>query len=344
MTPQPADPGFFVWGMGQMGSGVARELIRRGWHPTGAVSHQVGEDIGGVLGLDRIGLGVTAEPPSDLADSTQLCVIATNSHVEQCLPQILWAVEHGLDVICSAEQLAYPWESEPELSAQIDRAARRNDVSVLGTGINPGFIMDVLPICLSAASNGVERLEIRRVNDLSPFGQSVHDSFGVGLTPAEFEAAEKRDEIAGHVGFPESIAMISAALGLAIDSVVESKTPIISTVARRLRDRVLPAGVVVGCRQVARAYADGELRIVMDHPQQVDPAAEATETGDFIELFGSPNISMRSSPEIPGGTGTIAVMANCAAQLRTARAGLLTMIDLALPRFARAGDFSGSMR
>lgn len=327
--------GYISWGLGQMGTGVARELEQRGWRMTGAISHQVGEDAGEVVTGHVSGVTVLDAPPETVDPATKLCVIATSSRVETCADQIRWAVTHGLNVVCSAEEMAYPWHSAPELATELDELAKAHGVSILGTGINPGFVMDILPVCLSTTLNVVDHIEVRRSNDLAPFGPSVLDSFGVGLTPDAFEAARAAGTIAGHVGFGESIALISEALGFGIDEIVEEMTPIVSTRERRTATRSLPAGVVVGCRQQAKAYAGGELRIVLDHPQQVNPEAEDMLTGDLVRLVGEPTVQFESSPEVPGGEGTIALMANSSAQLIDARPGMLTMLDLKVPRFAR---------
>jgi len=122
-----------------------------------------------------------------------------------------------------AEELADPEAQSPELAAEIDALAKQNGISVLGTGVNPGFVLDLLIVTLTAGCHSVERIEASRINDLSPYGHTVMKSQGVGTTPEAFRAGLADGTIVGHVGFPESIHLISEALGLGVDRVLQSQ-------------------------------------------------------------------------------------------------------------------------
>ncbi|MCG4587150.1 NADP-binding protein, partial [Anaerosalibacter bizertensis] len=112
-----------------------------------------------------------------------------------------------------AEEMAYPQAQEPELAAKLNEIARENGVTILGTGINPGLIMDLLVVALTGACIDVDHIKAERVNNLSPFGPAVMSEQGVGITEEEFNSRVKDGSLAGHVGFPESVNMISDALG-----------------------------------------------------------------------------------------------------------------------------------
>lgn len=335
-----------IWGFGAMGSGIARMLLeKKGVDITGVCDthpDRKGKSIFDILGVDRAGReNVTVK--ENIADFAlkgrcDVCVIATDSFVKKVFDKIRFVLEHGVNVVTIAEEMSYPKAQYPDLAAQMDRIAKANGVSVLGTGINPGLAMDLLAICLSAAMTRVDGITCRRVNSLSPFGKTVMEEQGVGISPEDFEKGKAAGTLAGHVGFAESVGMISDALGLGVDRFEQQMSPIITKV-----DRVSPyakaaAGSVAGINMSGQGYAGGKKTVVMEHPQQIEPESEGVFTGDYIVLEGEPKISMEIKPEISGGLGTIAMCVNCIPHVINARAGLRTMIDIPVPH-AIMGDF-----
>jgi len=200
-----------VWGLGAMGGGIARVLTEReGVRVVGAIDSNpelVGKDLGQVLGLEsNYGVEVVAEPGKVLSNSrAQVCIVATSSFVEDVQEQLVAAIKAGCNVISIAEEMADPAASHLETAAMLDRLARQHGVTVLGTGINPGFVLDSLIIVLTAACTNVERIRARRINDLGPFGPTVMRTQGVGTTPEQFEQGLADGTIVGHVGFAESL-------------------------------------------------------------------------------------------------------------------------------------------
>jgi 4-hydroxy-tetrahydrodipicolinate reductase len=228
--------------------------------------------------------------------------------------------------------MAYPAAKEPELAKQIDAIAKANGVSVLGTGINPGLIMDLLVILWTGCCRDVEHITSRRVNSLSPFGPAVMEEQGIGITPEEFRNGVKTGKLAGHVGFNESIHMIADAIGWKVDEVKQSMEPIVTDVDRKSPYGTARAGNVAGCAMKGYGYVDGKVKIEMDHPQQIEPEQVGVKTGDYVIIKGTPNINMVNSPEVPGGIGTIAMCVNMIPHIINARPGLQTMITLPVPR------------
>ncbi len=328
-----------IWGLGAMGSGIARAVAeRRDMEVVGAIDTdpaKIGRPLSEFAGNGATGDSrVVATLEEAMAANPDLFVIATASLVRDVFPRIMEALECGKHVVTTAEEMAYPWAAEPELCARMDEAARRKGVAVLGTGINPGFVMDLLPIALSAACTDVRRVRVTRVNDLSPFGPTVLREQGVGLTVEAFRQGVSNGTVEGHVGFVQSIAMVSDALGLGIDRIEQFREPIVSTVRREEKGIVVEPGMVAGCRQTGYGYRNGEAVIEMIHPQQIHPHLEGIQTGDTIEIFGNPDIRLEIKPEIPGGTGTVALIVNSVPLVLRARPGLLTLLDLPVPRCA----------
>jgi len=326
-----------VWGTGMMGQGLLGYMLDRpkqieivgviDRHP-----EKHGRTVGEILEVE-CDIPVTADFASVLAKKPDVVCILTASNLHEIADQVEASVKAGCNVIGIAETLSYPRATDPAWADKYDALAKEHGVSILGTGINPGFVLDALPIALSSVALRIDRIEASRINDLSPFGPTVMESQGVGTSVAQFEAGVADGSIVGHIGFQESIHLIAAAFGWKIDRIEESRSPIVTNVARETPCVKVAAGDVCGCRHTAKAYSGDELKIELVHPQQIRPEAEGQETGDYIKIVGEPNISMAIQPEIPGGKGTYASVGNYLPLIGDARPGIVTVIDMPLPRF-----------
>jgi hypothetical protein len=326
-----------VWGTGMMGQGLLGYLLDRpkDVELVGAVvtnPAKEGKTVGELLGR-QCDVRMTTDFESVLATKPDVVCICTQSFLHEITDQVEPCVRAGANVISIAEKLAYPWASDVEWADRFDALARKHSVSILGTGINPGFVLDALIVMWTSVSLRVDRIEAQRVNDLSPFGPTVMRTQGVGTTVSEFERGVADGTIVGHIGFPESIHLIGRALGWKIDRVDETREPIVTSVERSTPHITVKPGDVAGCRQIGRGYVPGGLKIELIHPQQIHPEMEGVSTGDYIHVFGDPEIHMATSPEIPGGKGTYASTGNYIPLIGTAPAGIVTVVDLPLPRF-----------
>lgn len=330
-------------GLGAMGAGMGKVLARRkGIRIVGAVRANPayhGKDLSEVLELEEnMGVQISGDAEAVLKEAkADLCLISTFSFTREVKPQIFQALDHGCNVITIAEEMAFPAAAEPEVTREIHQYAVERGRTVLGTGINPGFILDGLIIALTAACTDVKSIKARRVNDLSPFGPTVMRTQGVGTTLEDFEKGLKDGDIVGHVGFVESMHMIAYALGWKLDKIEQQRKPIMANEQRRGEHITVEAGMVAGCNHTAKGYINGEPVIVLEHPQQIQPSAAGIDTGDYIDVEGVPSISLGIKPEIPGGIGTIALAVNMIGPVLAASPGLTTMADLPLPR-AVLGD------
>ncbi len=325
------------WGLGAMGSGMARLMLEKeGLELAGGIDMRpdyVGKDLGEVLGVGRtLGVAVTNDPAKVLdAARVDLVVIATTSWTKEQMPDLRKILAAGINCISIAEEMASPEAQSPELAAEIDALAKANGVTVLGTGVNPGFVLDLLVVLLSGVCHHVERIEASRVNDLSPYGPTVMKTQGVGTTPEEFAKGIADGTIVGHVGFPESIRMISDALGLGVERIEQTREPIVSKVYRETAHVKIAPGMVAGCAHTAVGYANGKPVVKLVHPQQVHPHLEGQGTGDYINVYGKPEIHMSTGPEIAGGIATMGVAVNMIPHVVAATPGLKSMIDLPVP-------------
>ncbi len=320
-----------------MGVGIARIVREKeGLGLAGAFSRRGTRsalDLGRAMGLEGDpGIPVSGDLDALVAQiRPDVAIQATCSTISDAKDEIVILVRHGVSVISIAEEMAFPACSSPGFAEEIHSLAVSHGVGVLGTGINPGFVLDLLVIALSGVCSDIRVIHARRVNDLSPYGPSVLASQGVGLSPKDFKHGIKEGTVKGHFGFPESIRMIARALGWEIERIEESREPIVSKVRRETPHVVVEPGQVAGCLHSAVAYRDGNPVIALMHPQQVHPHLEGVETGDIIEIRGTPDIRLAGSPEIPGGQGTCALAVNMIPRLLNAAPGLHTMADLPVP-------------
>jgi hypothetical protein len=334
-----------IWGFGAMGSGMARMLLtKKGVDIVGICDRseeRVGRSMFDVLGVER------GDRPEVIINSNidevvtekgcDVCLCATDSFTKKAFPRLKAVLEKKVNVISTAEEMAYPKAQNTELAAELNRIAKENGVTILGTGINPGLIMDLLVVCLTGCMTNVEHIEAKRVNSLSPFGPAVMEEQGVGITVDEFNAGVADGSLAGHVGFAESIHMIGDAIGWKVEKYETQMSPIVTTVDRKSPYGFAAAGNVAGVNMTGQGYVDGETKIDMIHPQQIEPEMEGTHTGDYITIKGTPEVNMCIKPEVEGGLGTIAMCVNMIPHVINAAPGLKTMIDLPVPR-AIMGD------
>ena len=337
-----------VLGTGRMGSGIARLVLdKEGLELVGAFGRRPersGTDLGSAIGHDELGLPIEAHLSKAIAcGKPDIAIQTTCSRASDAAEEIATLVRRGVHVISIAEEMAYPACRSPEVAKKIRRLALANEVAVLGTGINPGFVLDLLVITLTGVCTEVESIRAKRVNDLSPYGPSVLASQGVGLSPEAFRRGLEDGTVLGHVGFQESIEMIAAALGWHIERVEESREPIIAQVKRTTPFATIKPGQVAGCLHNAVGYRDGTAAINLIHPQQVQPHLEGVETGDSIEIRGTPSVRLSGSPEIPGGVGTIALAVNMIPRVLNAAPGLYSMAELPVPA-ALLGDARAMVR
>lgn len=328
-----------IWGLGAMGGGMADMLLKKkGVDIVGVVGRgaKVGKSMYDFIETPRgnrpdVLIGTPEDVIQEKAADVVLC--CTDSFTKNAFDRLKFCLEKKINVVSSAEEMAYPQAQSPELAAELDRIAKENGVSIIGTGINPGLIMDLLVVVMTGCCESVDHIISRRVNSLSPFGPAVMEEQGIGITPEEFNTKH----LSGHVGFAESVRMISDAIGWKLDKMEQSMAPILTDVDRKSKYGFAKAGNVAGVDMRAKGWVDGEVKIEMEHPQQIEPEQVGVQTGDYVIIKGNPNINMVNSPEVPGGIGTIAMCVNTIPNIINARPGLHTMITLPVPR-AIMGD------
>lgn len=260
-------------------------------------------------------------------EDIDVAIVTSASFLTQIEPLLVELAKKKVNILTIAEEMSYPEVAHAEISQKLNQLALDHNISILGTGINPGFIFDLFIMTLSSTCLDINEIHATRVNNLAEFGETVLKSQGVGLTVKEFTESVKTNEVVGHVGFPQSIHLLAKAFNWELTSLEEEKEPIISKQQVKIEGRVIEKGHVIGCNHKAIAHFKNNKRIKFEHPQQIC-IDNYPETKDEIEIKGVPNIHLKIEPEIPGGTGTVAMIVNLIPLIIESKPGLLTILDL----------------
>ena len=319
-------------GLGAVGCGIAQTALGRSQlQVVGAIDvdpAKVGRDLGEILGTDdSLGIPVTASL-RDVLDSQSVDVVlqATGSHIPDVADQLKDIAAAGCNVVSTCEELAYPWLRHPALAREIDAKARECGVTILGTGVNPGFIMDTLVLVATAVCSDVRRIASTRVVAARERRLALQQKIGSGMEEADFRQLAARGEI-GHVGLRESFSLIAAGLGWEIRNPQENIEPVCAEEKISTEHFDIAAGQVAGIHQTVQGLSEGR-ELVLD----ITMSMAAGESKDSITIEADPPMRL----EVVGGThgdqATWSIIANMAPRVAEAHAGLLTMLDSGLPR------------
>lgn len=316
------------FGLGAIGLSLARLVTKRNYQLeiVGAVDSDwrlVGRDLGSVLGQDRIGIRIDKDA-TNIDQGADVVLHATTSFLAAAESQLLAFCKKKLDVVSTCEELAYPWFKHKALAEKLDNEARKNGVTILGTGVNPGFVLDAMAITLSGACQSIREVKATRILDATkrriPFQRKV----GIGMTAGQFREYVRAGKF-GHIGLPESIALTCRAMGVEVSRIDQKISPkiAVSTVETEHFGAV-PKGKVIGLVQRGKAYAK-ERRVAS---YRIEMFAGAKDTFDEIVLDGVPRISIKIPGGTPGDVATAAVIVNSIARVFESKPGLMTVKDL----------------
>jgi 4-hydroxy-tetrahydrodipicolinate reductase len=316
------------YGLGSIGSGIVQLAAQRSnLEIAGAIDvdeQKVDKDMGEVVGLGQpLGLRVSSNPAAAFSQTEADVVLhSTGSYVEQIRPQLVEIIEAGLNVVSTCEELAYPQAQYPALTEELDRLAQKHGVTVLGTGVNPGFAQDTIAIVATSVCQDVKHITVTRTVEAGERRLQLQRKVGAGLTVAEFEEKAKKREIR-HVGLEESLTMVAHALGWQLDKVEETIEPVVAEKPLKTQFVEVKEGQVSGVHQVARGFKGGQELIVLQLYMHIGPE----NPGDSVVIKGTPDIEL-TIQGIHGDLATAAMAVNAVPKVVNAPPGLVTMKDL----------------
>lgn len=283
-----------------------------------------------------VGATPTAAAPGRVPGGAvaDVAIVTTFSDIGRVADQIAELAAARLPVVSTCEELSYPWATHADAAARIDAVCREHGVACLGTGVNPGFLMDYLPAVLTGLCRRVRGVTVRRVQDAAQRRVPFQQKIGAGLSPAEFERSVAAGSLR-HVGLPESVHMLAAACGWELDRVEETIAPVIAESVADGGYRPIAPGEAAGVEQWCRGFrssAAGEEAVVT---LQFRAAVGEADPRDEIEIDGEPPIRSVIPAGVDGDVATCAVVLNAAAVVVAASPGLHTMLDLPIATVGR---------
>ena len=322
-------------GLGPIGAAVARvAAARKGIRIVGAVDiapDKAGRDLGDVIDLGRrLRVKVAGDLRAALrAARPQVVVACTSSSLKNARADFETILRAKASIVSTTEELAYPWWSNRRIARELDALARRHKAALLGTGVNPGFVMDALPIALTGVCESVDAIRVDRVQDASIRRLPFQKKIGAGQTREEFERMVAAGTVR-HVGLTESIAMIADALGWKLDQITDTISPKMADRDVATEYLRVPAGRVAGIVQDGVGYRAGKPIIEL----HMEAYIGAPESYDSVRIDGRPPIVSRVAGGFHGDVATAAVVVNSISRVAAAAPGLHSMRDLPLPGYS----------
>lgn len=324
------------YGVGPIGASIAKLMReKQAIEIIGAIDldpAKAGRDLGEVVGATDApwGVQVFSEAKQVLEQNADVVMHSTSSSLPKVMDQLLACLEAESCIVSTCEELSFPFRTHPDLAARLDAAAKEWGVALVGTGVNPGFVMDKLVVTLAAVSQRIEHAKALRIVDASKRRLPLQKKIGAGMTVEEFRAQVKAGVIK-HVGLPESVAMLADSLNLPVESITETIEPKVSTDQVRTEYLTVERGQAAGVHQIARGISqDGKELVYLELQMYVG----AKDPSDTVTLTGHPNISLTIAGGSHGDIATASVVVNSIPVILDAAAGLRTSRDLPIGFFS----------
>jgi hypothetical protein len=300
----------------------------------GQVAHRVAEILSARSDVAVIGPCGREARDSALASHADVVVIATTSFLADVAPDIRTALEHSSNVITTAEEAAFPWAVDATVADELDALARTRGVSVMGAGINPGFLFDALVLTAMGPVSRVDSIRVTRNVDLSGFSATVLRRIGVGHNADAFAQGIQSGTITGHIGFRQSMLVVGARLGITLERVDQTIEPLFATQTHDADHISVASGATAGFRQKYVGIVHGEAWFEADFLGHLSLPAISLTPRDEIFIAGSPAVHLMTDPGINPQTGAAAMVANSVSRLFRAPPGWVMVGDLppAVPR------------
>ena len=317
------------FGLGPIGLECLKLASTKSWAEViGAVDiapGKLGADLGRLTGRKSLrGMGVVGSL-DDLPQKPELVLHTAVSRFKTAYTQLEPIAARGIDVVSSCEELLFPFLANSTLAARLDRVCRKSGARIVGTGVNPGFVMDWLPLCFCTVCREVRAIHVQRVVNASTRREPLQRKIGSGQRPRDFKRLLQSGQ-AGHAGLRESAALVAHALGWRTEKIVETGEAIVAARDIRTAYLLVHKGQVCGLHQRVEAKVGGRVRLTLDLKMALDAANEH----DAIQIEGEPPLEMTISRGVPGDSATVAALVNTVPRLLRAAPGFRLVTDLAI--------------
>ena len=321
-----------MYGLGPIGAAVARQVAsRKGFQIVGAVDidhAKIGLDLGRVIGLDKkLRVRVTNDAAGAIkSGKPDVAVLCTSSSLKKVMPQIETILKKKVAIVSTTEELSYPVGKNRALAKKIDALAKKAKVAVVGTGVNPGFAMDALPITLTGICERVDSIRVDRIQDARSRRLPFQQKIGSGLNKEQF-AQKVKDGSVRHVGLAESVTMIADAMGWKLDKVTDDIQPKIAEQGVESELIAVDPGYVCGIIQDGIGYVKGKPVVTL----HMEAYLGAPESYDAVTVEGNPRITQKIAGGLHGDVATASITVNSIPKILRVSPGLRTMADMPIP-------------
>ena len=321
-----------MYGLGPIGAAVARQIVsRKGFQIVGAVDidrAKIGLDLGDVIGLGKkLKIRVTNDAAGAIkSGKPDVAVLCTSSSLKQTMPQIEGVLKKKVAIVSTTEELSYPVGKNRALAKKIDALAKKAKVAVVGTGLNPGFAMDALPITLTGICERVDSIRVDRIQDARSRRLPFQQKIGSGLNKEQFAQKVKEGSVR-HVGLAESVTMIADAMGWKLDKVTDEIHPKIADKPVESELIAVDPGYVCGIIQDGIGYAKGKPVVTL----HMEAYLGAPESYDAVTIEGNPRVTSKVIGGLHGDVATASITVNSIPKILRVTPGLRTMADMPIP-------------
>jgi 4-hydroxy-tetrahydrodipicolinate reductase len=289
---------------------------------------KIGKSLADICGVPALAQARVYRSLDDLLAVSKPDVIfqTSVSKIKAALEQVEPMVRAGISVVSSCEELLYPALREPELAKQFDQLCKRHNARVLGTGVNPGFVMDVIPVCFTGVCRNVKAIHVQRVVNAATRRGPLQKKIGSGLAPAAFEKLFAEGK-AGHAGLKDSAALIAHCLGWKISELTETCHAMVADHDIKTPHVEVKKGQCCGLHQRGEMKVGGKLVLTLDLKMYLD----APNPHDACQIEGEPSLKIMVDGGVAGDSATVASVVNAAPRILKAAPGLLLMTDIGVP-------------
>jgi len=323
------------FGLGPIGVETLKLAATKPWASiVGAIDIdpvKIGRDLGELTGSKNLqGRRIYSSLEELVAEAKPQIIFHTAvSRFKEAFDQISPMARLGINVVSSCEELLFPQLRAPKLAAKLDALCKKTCARIVGTGVNPGFVMDLLPVCMTGVSREVRAVHVQRVVNASTRRGPLQRKIGSGLPPEKFERLFKQGQ-AGHAGLKESLALIAHCLGWSVSGITETCQAVMADRDLRTQHVEVKRGQTCGLHQHAAAKVNGKVCLTLDLKMYLG----AKDPHDSIQIEGEPALDVRINGGVAGDHATVAALVNTAPRLLQAKPGLLLVTDLAVPCLA----------